>query len=72
MFDFNSKVPQHIQDINILMVVSQWEGRGRLGCTSSVYKVPTKRLSERVRLSVGEKEREKNHSDDRRQAATTL
>lgn len=26
--NFNSKLPQHVQDINILMVTSQWEGRG--------------------------------------------
>lgn len=26
--NFNSKLPQHVQDINILMVTSQWKGRG--------------------------------------------
>ncbi|XP_028445930.1 leucine-rich repeat transmembrane neuronal protein 2 [Perca flavescens] len=26
--NFNSKLPQHVQDINILMVTSQWEGSG--------------------------------------------
>lgn len=47
--NFNSKLPQHVQDINILKVTSQWEGRGmqeggggRLRCTSTVYEAKSK------------------------------
>lgn len=47
--NFNSKLPQHVQDINILMVTSQWEGKGDargggggLRCTSSVYEAESK------------------------------
>lgn len=28
MFNFKNKVPQHIQDINIPMLTSQWEEEG--------------------------------------------
>lgn len=47
--NFNSMLPQHVQDINILKVTSQWEGRemqegggGRLRCTSTVYEAESK------------------------------
>lgn len=75
--NFNSMLPQHVQDINILKVTSQWEGRemqegggGRLRGREQV----TEQESERVFVCVcgREKERERNSSDDRRQAATTL
>lgn len=86
--NFNSKLPQHVQDINILIVTSQWEGRGGKreveedgGCKREVEvhkqcvwgrEQVTEQESERVFVSVGEKKRERNSSDDRRQAATTL
>lgn len=47
--NFNSMLPQHVQDINILKVTSQWEeremqegGGGRLRCTSTVYEAESK------------------------------
>lgn len=69
MVNFNNKLPQHIQHINILMVTRQWEGRamheergGRLRCTSTLYEAQregTKEESERVFVCMGEKKREK-------------
>lgn len=63
--NFNSKLPQHVQDINILMVTSQWEGRGgargrwrktevHKQCVWGREQV-TEQESERVFVSVGEK-----------------
>lgn len=67
--NFNSKLPQHVQDINILMVTSQWEGKGdargrwrgtevHKQCVWSREQV-TEQESERVFVSVGEKKRER-------------
>lgn len=52
--NFNSKLQQHFQDINILMVTSQGEGGGiqvggaRLRCSNNVYEAESKQLSKRV------------------------
>lgn len=67
--NFNSKLLQHLQDINILMVTRRRGREGRvvggwgvrLRCTSSVYEAESKWLSKRVRgcLCVWEGKRER-------------
>ena len=75
MVNFNSELPQHIGDINILTVTSQWEegmharGRGKTEVrTCSAYEVESKLLSRGVCLCVWEEGREREREGERETA----